>query len=117
MIMKDLNVCITRFHWQQDDYLLSLMDEYGILVQEELPWWQLPIVLSEDLMNTATKQLKDNIQDHYNHSCIFSWGISNEVGGNTDKNDYIQLRDFIKGIDPIRFVVVVSNHIWEKKEI
>lgn len=72
--MKDLNICITRFHWQQDDYLLSLMDEYGILVQEEIPWWQSPGNLTPELVNTAHKQLGDNIEAHYNHPCIFSWG-------------------------------------------
>ena len=40
--MKDLNCTITRFHWAQDEYRLSLMDEKGILVQEEISWWQGP---------------------------------------------------------------------------
>jgi beta-galactosidase len=114
--MKDLNICITRFHWQQDDYMLDLMDEYGILVQEEMPWWQSPGNLSPELVNTAHKQLSDNIEAHYNHPCIFSWGLSNEVYGNTDKDVYIKLRDFVKNLDSTRFVTVVSNEIWNRKE-
>lgn len=114
--MKDLNICITRFHWQQDDYLLSLMDENGILVQEEMPWWQNPGNLTSELVNTAHKHLKDNIEAHYNHPCIFSWGISNEVFGNTDKGIYVRLRDLVKSLDSTRFVTVVSNEIWIRKE-
>lgn len=114
--MKDLNICITRFHWQQDDYLLKLMDEYGILVQEEMPWWQSPGNLSQELINTAHKQLSDNIEVHYNHPSIFSWGLSNEVYGNTDKDIYAKLRDFVKNLDSTRFVTVVSNEIWNRKE-
>lgn len=113
--MKELNVCITRFHWQQDEYLLSLMDEYGILVQEELPWWQQPAQLTPELLNTARKQLKDNIEAHYNHPCIFSWGISNEINGNTNKDTYIELRDFVKSLDSTRFVAIISNRIWQKQ--
>ncbi|WP_159516947.1 glycoside hydrolase family 2 protein [Sunxiuqinia indica] len=114
--MKDLNICITRFHWQQDDYMLSLMDQYGILVQEELPWWQNPAGLTPELMNTAKKQLGDMIEAHYNHPSVFSWGISNEVNGETDREKYIQLRDFVRGLDSSRFVTIVSNRIWQKKE-
>ncbi len=114
--MKDLNICITRFHWQQDDYLLSLMDKYGILVQEEMPWWQNPGNLTPELINTAHKQLEDNIEAHYNHPCIFSWGLSNEVYGNTDKKNYTELRDFVRKLDPTRFVTVVSNDIFNRKE-
>jgi len=114
--MKDLNICITRFHWQQDDYLLNLMDEFGILVQEEMPWWQNPGNLSPELVRTAHKQLSDNIEAHYNHPCIFSWGLSNEVYGNTERDIYVQLRDFVKNLDSTRFVTVVSNEIWNRKE-
>lgn len=114
--MKDLNICITRFHWQQDDYMLSLMDQYGILVQEELPWWQKPAELTPALMNTAKKQLGDMVEAHYNHPGIFSWGISNEVNGDTNKEKYVQLRDFVKEMDTTRFVTVVSNRIWQKRE-
>lgn len=114
--MKDLNVCITRFHWQQDDYMLSLLDKYGILVQEELPWWQNPKRLTPELVNTAHKQLNDMIEAHYNHPSVFSWGISNEINGDTDKKAYLELRDFVKSKDSSRFVTIISNRIWEKQE-
>ncbi|MCI0514602.1 hypothetical protein L0128_15415, partial [candidate division KSB1 bacterium] len=102
--LKDLNVCITRFHWQQDARLLSLFDEYGILVQEEMPWWQSPGNLTPALMQTAYHQWQATIGAHYNHPCIFAWGLSNEVYGNTDKNQYLALRDFVKSLDPSRLV-------------
>ncbi|MFA9192334.1 sugar-binding domain-containing protein [Flavobacterium sp. FZUC8N2.13] len=114
--MKDLNICITRFHWQQDDYMLSLMDKYGILVQEELPWWQNPKRLTPQLVLTAHKQLSDMIDAHYNHPSVFSWGISNEINGDTDKKTYIALRNFVKNKDSMRFVTIVSNRIWEKQK-
>ena len=114
--MKDLNICITRFHWPQDEYLISLMDQYGILVQEELPWWQKPARLTPELVNTAQKQLNDLVEAHYNHPSIFSWGISNEVNGDTQKEIYLQLGDYVKALDQSRFVTVISNRIWQKKE-
>lgn len=115
-VMKELNVCITRFHWQQDDYILELMDKYGILVQEELPWWQRPGNLSEHLMNVAFKQIKDNIEEHYNHPCIIAWGLSNEIYGNTDKTVFKKLKEYTKNIDNTRLVNFVSNDIFRRKE-
>ncbi|MGV3510142.1 MAG: sugar-binding domain-containing protein, partial [Sphingobacteriaceae bacterium] len=41
-MFKDLNATITRFHWQVDEHMLNLMDEKGILLQAEIPWWQQP---------------------------------------------------------------------------
>ena len=114
--MKDLNVCITRFHWPQDEYMLSLMDKYGILVQEELPWWQRPAKLTPELITSAKKQLKGFIVDHYNHPSVFSWGVSNEVNGNTNKDTYLELKKYVKNLDSSRFTTVVSNRIWQKKK-
>lgn len=115
-MMKELNVCITRFHWQQDNYVLELMDKYGILVQEELPWWQRPGNLSEHLMNVAFKQIKDNIEEHYNHPCIIAWGLSNEIYGNTDKAIFKKLKEYARSIDNTRFINFVSNDIFRRKE-
>jgi len=115
-MMKELNVCITRFHWQQDNYILDLMDKYGILVQEELPWWQRPGNLSEHLLNVAYKQIKDNIEEHYNHPCIFAWGLSNEIYGNTDKEIFKKLKNYTRNIDNSRFINFVSNDIYRRKE-
>ena len=41
-ILKDLNTVMTRFHWGQDETMYDAMDSLGILVQEELSWWQQP---------------------------------------------------------------------------
>lgn len=109
--MKDLNVVITRFHWQQDDYMFELMDEYGILVQEEIPWWQGPSTLTPELLEVAKMQLSETIEAHYNHPSIFAWGLSNEVNGKNSEN-YTKLKSFVKAKDTKRFVNIVANDIF-----
>jgi len=115
-MMKELNVCITRFHWQQDDYILDLMDKYGILVQEELPWWQKPGNLNENLLKVAFKQIKYSIEEHYNHPCIFAWGLSNEIYSNTDKQIFKKLKEYASNFDKTRFINFVSNDIFRRRE-
>ncbi|MES2276568.1 MAG: sugar-binding domain-containing protein [Bacteroidota bacterium] len=111
-MMKQLNVVITRFHWQQDDYLLDLMDEYGILVQEEIPWWQRPAQLTPEVMATAKQQLTEMTEAHYNHPSIYAWALNNEVPSTQQDND--QLKAFTRALDGTRLINVVGNKMDQK---
>lgn len=108
-MMKDLNTTITRFHWVQTDRMLDDMDEMGILAQEELSWWQQPRKeLSPELHQTALEALEEMVEAHYNHPCIYGWGMSNEVA---DNHQVIrQLADYVLSLDSTRIVDVACNH-------
>ena len=113
--MKDLNCTVTRFHWPQDDYRMCVFDEVGILVQEELPWWQGPETkLTPEQVESAKRQLGEFIEAHYNHPSIFAWGISNEVRDN--RADLPELYAYAKSLDSSRFVDVVCNNIYADLE-
>lgn len=113
--MKDLNCTISRFHWAQDDYRFSLMDSLGILVQEELSWWQAPYGgLTPSLMETAKRQIGEFVEEHYNHPCIFAWGMSNEVGEN--RPDVVTLGEYTRTLDHSRIIDVVCNQMWNTME-
>lgn len=114
-MLKDLNVTISRFHWQVDEYMLDQLDEKGILLQAEIPWWQQPDRLTPQLEDVARKQFVEMIERDYNHPCIFAWGISNEVHGRYP-NQYRALKQFVKGLDSSRQVNVVSNETFRRKK-
>lgn len=105
--MKDLNCTLTRYHWAQDDYRIHLMDSLGMLVQEEISWWGGPSKLSPELQATARRQLAELIENHYNHPSIYAWGLSNEVGDNSD--ELLSMRDFAAQIDSTRIYLAMSN--------
>lgn len=113
--LKDINCVLTRFHWQQSDYVLSKMDEMGFLVQEEIPWWQQPKGndYNEAIHETHVKQITDMIESHSNHPSIISWGIGNEVWGQSDnvKHTFKELKKYAKSLDSTRIVTFVSNSI------
>ena len=114
-LMRGLGTCITRFHWQQDNRMLDAMDERGILVTEQIPWWQQPSpALGEELRQNAKEQLEEMIEAHFNHPCIFAWGISNEVWGIHDDLRY--LGSFVSQIDPDRLRIDCTNKIWSDLE-
>ena len=114
--MKEVNCVITRFHWQQDEYTLNKLDEMGILVQEEVPWWQQPGNLTPETMEIVKMQLQEMVEEHFNHPSIFSWGISNEVTGNTQPQQYKDLVAHLRKLDSTRLSQIVENEMPFRKE-
>ena len=111
--MKDLNTTITRFHYAPDEQRLTLMDEMGILTQLELSWWQQPWKeLTPELRQTARETLEEMIETHYNHPCIYGWGLSNEVWGNNE--EIRQLGEFARSLDPTRILDVCCNKTYQE---
>jgi len=111
--MKDLNTCITRFHYVPDRQMVDMMDEMGILCQLELSWWQQPgRQLTPELRKVAREALEEMIEAYYNHPCIYGWGISNEVSGNHE--EVKRLADEVRRLDSTRIVDVLCNKIWRE---
>lgn len=110
-MLKDLNTTITRFHWVQGEAMLNALDSLGILVQEELSWWQQPYKqLTPAQEQLAKETLAEMIEAHYNHPCIYAWAVSNEVQDNQEA--VRTLGAFIREQDPSRMVESVGNRIY-----
>lgn len=109
--LKEVNCVFTRFHWQQDDQLLDWCDRNGILVQEEIPHWQKPAEPDEAFMPISRQHAQEMISRHYNHPCIFAWGMGNELDGQSPQtSEYMkELKAYIESIDPGRTINYVSN--------
>ena len=63
-------------HYQHDQYFYDLCDKYGMIVWAEIPY------ISEHLPNgreNTISQMKELIVQNYNHPCIVTWGLSNEI--------------------------------------
>ncbi|MDD7641776.1 MAG: glycoside hydrolase family 2 TIM barrel-domain containing protein, partial [bacterium] len=63
-------------HYQHDQYFYDLCDRYGMIVWAEIPY------ISEHLANgneNTISQMKELIVQNYNHPCIVTWGVSNEI--------------------------------------
>ena len=52
------------------------------------------------------------IEAHYNHPCLYGWGISNEVWGNQE--EIKALADFALTLDPVRIMDVCCNKTYEE---
>ncbi len=92
-------------HYQHDQYFYDLCDRYGMVVWAEIPY------ISEHLPNgreNTFSQMKELIVQNYNHPCIVTWGLSNEItiSGAQHKKDMLdnhrKLNQFVKDMDPTR---------------
>lgn len=112
-LMKDVNAIFTRQHFQQDELFYDFCDRNGILVQQELPLWGPETPANDTIKNIAMKQLESMIQNYYNHACIISWGVGNELWGQ-DADMKKLIADLItkaKTLDSTRFTSYVSNSL------
>ena len=104
-LIREMGVNTIRLaHYQHDQYFYDLCDRYGMVVWAEIPY------ISEHMpngrQNTIT-QMKELIVQNYNHPCIVTWGLSNEITISTrDKADMLDnhrvLTDLVHKMDPTR---------------
>ena len=68
--------CVRLAHYQHSQYFYDLCDKAGIIVWAEIPY------ISEHLEkgnDNSARQLKELIEQNYNHPSIAFWGLSNEI--------------------------------------
>ena len=92
-------------HYQHDQYFYDLCDKYGMVVWAEIPY------ISEHLANgneNTVSQMQELIIQNYNHPCIVTWGLSNEItiSGRQYKKQMLEnhkvLQKMVKEMDPTR---------------
>jgi beta-galactosidase len=112
-LLKNANCIFTRFHWQQDEFVLDWCDRHGIMIQEEIPYWGATTVLKDTLLQKGIQHLDEMTDAHFNHPSLIAWGIGNELQGHNpvNKASLKKLYDHAKEIDPSRLVNYVTNNL------
>ena len=113
--LQYLNCIYTRFHWQQDDYVLDWCNRNGIMVQAEIPIWGAKTKMTDTIVNLAKQHLNEMITDQFNHPCIVSWGVGNEIAARDAKNiaGVAELYKYTRQLDDSRLVNYVSNTLQQ----
>lgn len=114
-LLKESNSVLTRFHWQQDDWVYDWCDRHGLLVQEEIPFWgKQPEGDPEALWPVIEAQMKEMISAHRHHPSIIAWGVGNELSAHTwPVQRYIRRATALaRELDDTRFANYVTNTAW-----
>ena len=108
-LIRELGCNTVRLaHYQHDQYFYDLCDKYGMVVWAEIPY------ISEHMPNgreNTISQMKELIEQNYNHASIVCWGVSNEITISTkDKKDMLdnhrQLNDLCHEMDKTRLTTL-----------
>ena len=104
-LIKEIGANTIRLaHYQHDQYFYDLCDREGMVVWAEIPY------ISEHMpagrANTIS-QMKELIVQNYNHPCIVTWGLSNEITISTKNtkdmlDNHRELNDLVHRMDPTR---------------
>ena len=91
-------------HYQHNQYFYDLCDRYGMVVWAEIPY--ISAHMPEGNKNTFF-QMKELITQNYNHPCIVTWGLSNEITiSRKHRKDMLdnhrKLQRYTKKLDPGR---------------
>jgi beta-glucuronidase len=114
--MKRAGVNTVRVHYPQAPELISLYDELGFLLIEELPinWWKLrphgPDKPENDILGVALPTLERMIRRDKNHPSIVIWSMANE-SPTAEELGIRTMRRLLrraKELDPTRLVTFVA---------
>ena len=91
-------------HYQHHQHFYDLCDRYGMVVWAEIPY--ISAHMPHGRKNTFF-QMRELIVQNYNHPCIVTWVISNEItisGKHRDDmlDNHHALQKFVKELDPKR---------------
>jgi beta-glucuronidase len=114
--MKALNTTLSRpVHYPQHPFILDYADRNGILLIPEIPIWQFSEAQLADpkVLALAKQQMREMIEEAGNHPSIFAWSVGNESAtGSPGGIAYVRsMRDFIRGLDPERFVTFADDNL------
>lgn len=130
-IIKELGANFIRLaHYPHNDYEFRLCDSLGIIVQTEIPWVNVcGERASQDYFDNINLQMKEMINNLYNHPSIVFWGMWNEVDawGNNDSmqgkishdklvEQTARLYRYAKSLDPYRYVGLTDCSIFRQKD-
>lgn len=90
-------------HYQHAQYFYDLCDEKGLVVWAEIPY--ISSHLEKGVENTKT-QMTELIAQNYNHPCIVTWGLSNEItmsgASSAVVENHKMLNDLVHSMDKTR---------------
>jgi hypothetical protein len=118
--MQSLQVTLTRpVHYPQNSYILDYADRHGILLIPEIPVWQFSETQLKDprVLGLARQQIREMIEESGNHPSIFAWSVCNESDTGTPGGIayFRAMRDYIRQLDPSRFVSYADDHLPKLK--
>ena len=114
--LKALHTTIMRpVHYPQHPLIYDYADRNGILMIPEVPMWQFSEaqMTNPRVIALAEQQLREMIEQNYNHPAIFAWSTDNESSTDTPGGIvyFKRMYALAKQLDPERYVSLADDRI------
>lgn len=104
-------------HYPQNEYIVRLAEEMGIVLWEEIPIWQ---GIDFDDKNTEMKaqgMLREMIHRDMNRCAVCFWGVANETKPSASRNAFLMsLLDTGRSMDTTRLYVAAFDLVYFNEE-
>jgi beta-glucuronidase len=104
---EDLGATALRTHYPFHAHTHELADQHGLLVWDEVPFFQLrsELVKKARVRKTALRMMRENILANGNHPSVFVWSAGNELSanpGSVHSRYFREIDTLIERLDPTR---------------
>lgn len=97
-------------HYPQNEYIVRLAEERGILLWEEIPLWQKIKFSDEATLSKALKMYSDMLLRDRNRCSVCFWGLANETVPAPDRNAFLTtLLKNAKEMDGTRLFAIANS--------
>lgn len=115
---KDLGVNMLRLaHYPQNEYIVRMAEEMGIVLWEEIPIWQGIDFTDNSTRAKAQSMLSEMIARDKNRCAVGFWGVANETKPSAERNDFLKsLLDIGRALDDSRLYVAAFDLVYFDKD-
>lgn len=88
---KELGVNMVRLaHYPQNEYIVRLAEEMGIMLWEEIPVWQGIDFKNEETRMKAQRMYTEMMMRDRNRCALTFWGVANETAPSEARNEFLK---------------------------
>ncbi|MCM1452144.1 MAG: hypothetical protein NC102_07790 [Clostridium sp.] len=115
---KELGVNMIRLaHYPQNEHIVRMAEEMGIVLWEEIPIWQGIDFADDATREKAQTMLREMISRDRNRCAVGFWGVANETKPSAERNDFLKsLLEIGRGMDDTRLYVAAFDLVYFDKE-
>ncbi len=115
---KALGVNMVRLaHYPQNEYIVRLAEEMGIILWQEIPIWQGIDFADSDTRVKAQTMLREMILRDRNRCSVCFWGVANETKPSESRNDFlISLLNIGREMDRSRLFTAAFDLVYFNPE-
>ncbi|MDE5894650.1 MAG: glycoside hydrolase family 2, partial [Muribaculum intestinale] len=108
---------IRTAHYPQNEHIVRLAEERGILLWEEIPVWQGISFTDSATLAKAQRMMTEMIIRDKNRCAVAFWSVANETRPSPERDRFVNaLIDTVRALDSSRLVTAAFDNVGYDKE-